>query len=47
MDDMPTLDVFILTFNAAKHDINIPVFARHLYNAFGQIGSRLPELLVV
>ncbi|KAI1779406.1 DNase I-like protein [Hypoxylon cercidicola] len=47
MNETPTLDVFILTFNAAKHRINIPVFARHLYNAFGQNASRLPELLVI
>ncbi|XXH05853.1 serine/threonine protein kinase [Hypoxylon texense] len=47
MNDIPTLDVFILTFNAAKHHINIPVFARHLYNAFGQNASRLPELVVI
>ncbi|KAI0169735.1 DNase I-like protein [Hypoxylon sp. FL1284] len=47
MNEIPTLDVFILTFNAAKHQINTPVFARHLYHAFGQNASRLPELVVV
>ncbi|KAI6088399.1 DNase I-like protein [Hypoxylon rubiginosum] len=46
-NETSTLDVFILTFNAAKHHINIPVFARHLYNAFGQNASTLPELVVI
>lgn len=41
------LDVFILTFNAAKREIDVPVFARHLYNSFGQNTSSLPELLVM
>ncbi|KAI0110971.1 DNase I-like protein [Hypoxylon sp. NC0597] len=47
MTPIPTLDVFILTFNAAKREINIPVFARHLYNAFGQNATTLPELVVI
>ncbi|KAI1079603.1 DNase I-like protein [Whalleya microplaca] len=47
MDSIPMLDVFVLTFNAAKNQINIPVFARHLYNAFGQNASSLPELVVI
>ncbi|KAI1392259.1 DNase I-like protein [Hypoxylon trugodes] len=47
MEPVPTLDVFILTFNAAKRQINIPVFARHIYNAFGQNASTLPELVVI
>ncbi|KAI2617060.1 DNase I-like protein [Hypoxylon sp. NC1633] len=47
MVSIPTLDVFILTFNAAKHQINVPVFARHLYDAFGQNASTLPELVVI
>ncbi|KAI1374899.1 DNase I-like protein [Hypoxylon crocopeplum] len=47
MDPIPTLDVFILTFNAAKRQINVPVFSRHLYNAFGQNASTLPELVVI
>ncbi|KAI0838208.1 DNase I-like protein [Hypoxylon sp. FL0890] len=47
MAPIPTLDVFILTFNAAKREINIPVFARHLYNAFGQNATSLPELVVI
>ncbi|CAJ2503865.1 Uu.00g112590.m01.CDS01 [Anthostomella pinea] len=42
----PTLDVFILTFNAAKHGINVPVYANHLYHAFGQNATSLPELVV-
>ncbi|KAI1632469.1 inositol 5-phosphatase [Biscogniauxia mediterranea] len=42
----PTLDVFILTFNAAKNQINSTVFAKHLYNAFGQNATSLPELVV-
>ncbi|KAI2637593.1 DNase I-like protein [Hypomontagnella submonticulosa] len=47
MATTPTLDVFILTFNAAKRQISIPAFARHLYNAFGQNASDLPELVVI
>ncbi|KAI1411419.1 DNase I-like protein [Hypoxylon sp. FL1857] len=47
MAPIPTLDVFILTFNAAKREIDIPVFARHLYNAFGQNATTLPELVVI
>ncbi|KAI2470139.1 DNase I-like protein [Annulohypoxylon bovei var. microspora] len=47
MQPVPNLDVFILTFNAAKREIDIPVFARHLYNAFRQNASTLPELLVI
>ncbi|KAK6952159.1 hypothetical protein Daesc_006691 [Daldinia eschscholtzii] len=47
MDPIPTLDVFILTFNAAKRQIHVPAFARHLYNAFGQNASHLPELVVI
>lgn len=41
------MDVFILTFNAAKRQINIPVFARHLCNAFGQNATSLPEMVVI
>ncbi|KAI1100987.1 DNase I-like protein [Jackrogersella minutella] len=47
MKPIPTLDVFILTFNAAKREIDIPVFARHIYNAFGQNASSLPEVVVI
>ena len=41
----PTLDLFYLTFNAAKNLINVPVFAHHLYNAFGEDATTLPELV--
>ncbi|KAI5867758.1 DNase I-like protein [Durotheca rogersii] len=44
---VPMLDVFILTFNAAKNEINVPVFARRLYKAFGESASTLPELIVI
>ncbi|KAI1453041.1 DNase I-like protein [Annulohypoxylon moriforme] len=47
MEPVPSLDVFILTFNAAKREIDVPIFARHLYNAFGRNASSLPELLVI
>ncbi|KAL7621274.1 hypothetical protein AAE478_008593 [Parahypoxylon ruwenzoriense] len=47
MDPIPMLDVFILTFNAGKNQINVPVFARHLYNAFSQNASTLPELVII
>ena len=43
----PTADIFILTFNAAKNLINVPVFASHLYNAFSNNATGLPELVVV
>ncbi|KAI8956669.1 DNase I-like protein [Daldinia sp. FL1419] len=44
---VPTLDIFILTFNAAKRQIDSSVFARHIYDAFGQNASNLPELVVI
>ncbi|KAI1291285.1 Endonuclease/exonuclease/phosphatase [Xylaria venustula] len=43
----PTVDVFILTFNAAKQLIEPSVFALHLRDAFGQNAFDLPELVVV
>ncbi len=43
----PTVDLFILTFNAAKHLINVPVFANHLSNAFSNNATNLPELVVM
>ncbi|KAI0476121.1 inositol 5-phosphatase [Xylariaceae sp. FL0804] len=43
----PTLDLFILTFNAAKQQINMPVFGNHLHDAFGKNATTLPELVVV
>ncbi|KAI0487449.1 DNase I-like protein [Xylaria cf. heliscus] len=42
-----SLDVFILTFNAAKEQINPNVFAFHLGNAFAQNATGLPELVVI
>ncbi|RYP06017.1 hypothetical protein DL764_003434 [Monosporascus ibericus] len=42
----PTVDIFILTFNAAKNSINVPGFANHLYNAFHNNATTLPELVV-
>ncbi|KAI1823697.1 DNase I-like protein [Xylaria intraflava] len=42
----PSLDVFILTFNAAKQQINPSIFAHHLRNAFLQNAAELPELVV-
>ncbi|KAI1744448.1 Endonuclease/exonuclease/phosphatase [Xylaria scruposa] len=42
-----SLDVFILTFNAAKEQINPHVFASHLRNAFAQNATGLPELIVI
>ncbi|OTB03999.1 hypothetical protein M426DRAFT_169137 [Hypoxylon sp. CI-4A] len=44
---VPFLDVFILTFNAGKNQINAPIFARHLYDAFLKNASTLPELVVI
>ncbi|KAI8951611.1 DNase I-like protein [Xylaria longipes] len=41
------LDVFILTFNAGKEQINPYVFATHLRNAFAQNSTSLPELVVI
>jgi hypothetical protein len=42
-----SLDVFILTFNAAKQQVDAPTFARHLRNAFTQNATTLPELVVL
>ncbi|KAI1345543.1 Endonuclease/exonuclease/phosphatase [Xylaria sp. FL0043] len=42
-----SVDLFILTFNAGKAQINDAVFARHLRNAFARNASALPEILVV
>ncbi|KAI1092168.1 DNase I-like protein [Rostrohypoxylon terebratum] len=47
MESATYLDVFVLTFNAAKREIDVPVFARHLHHAFGQNASSLPDLLVI
>ncbi|RYP69969.1 hypothetical protein DL771_005760 [Monosporascus sp. 5C6A] len=44
---LPTVDIFILTFNAAKNLINVPSFANHLYNAFSNNATTLPELVVI
>ncbi|RYP26810.1 hypothetical protein DL768_011528 [Monosporascus sp. mg162] len=44
---LPTVDIFILTFNAAKNSINVPGFANHLYNAFHNNATTLPELVVL
>ncbi|KAH8157390.1 hypothetical protein CIB48_g10861 [Xylaria polymorpha] len=44
---MSSLDVFILTFNAAKEQINSAVFAAHLRDAFAQNATSLPELVVI
>ncbi|KAI2632751.1 DNase I-like protein [Xylaria nigripes] len=41
-----SLDVFILTFNAGKQQIDPPTFAYHLRNAFLQNATNLPELIV-
>lgn len=42
---MATLDLFYLTFNAAKNEISVPAFADHLSRAFGQNDTALPELV--
>ncbi|KAK7752503.1 hypothetical protein SLS62_005471 [Diatrype stigma] len=44
---LPTIDTFVLTFNAGKAPINTPVIANHLYNAFGNNATSLPELVVI
>ncbi|KAI1339346.1 inositol 5-phosphatase [Xylariaceae sp. FL0016] len=47
-EPIPIIDVFILTFNAAKSLINVPIFSKHLYDCFGQRSQKaLPELVVV
>ncbi|KAK7962149.1 uncharacterized protein PG986_002974 [Apiospora aurea] len=43
---MASLDTFYLTFNAAKHFISVSAFANHLFRAFGQNATHLPELVV-
>ncbi|KAI8632984.1 DNase I-like protein [Xylariaceae sp. FL1651] len=42
-----SLDLFILTFNAAKHQVHIPTFGHYLRDAFAQNATSLPELVVV
>ncbi|KAJ1335978.1 inositol polyphosphate 5-phosphatase INPP5B/F [Microdochium nivale] len=44
--ELPTADVFVLTFNAQKQLINVPVFATHLFDAFSQHAGALPDLVV-
>ncbi|KAF2970928.1 hypothetical protein GQX73_g2642 [Xylaria multiplex] len=46
-DKAPSLDVFILTFNAGKARINPSILALHLRNAFAQNATDLPELVVI
>ena len=46
------VDLFILTFNAAKNLIDVPVFSAHLAGALGQDrslshGDGLPDLVVL
>ena len=41
------LDLFILTFNAAKNLIDVPVFGAHLGGALGQNGDGLPDLVAL
>lgn len=41
------VDLFILTFNAAKNLIDVPVFGAHLAGALGQSGDELPDLVVL
>lgn len=41
------LDLMVLTFNCAKTLINVPVFARHLQDAFGKNASGLPDVIVL
>ncbi|KAI0018072.1 DNase I-like protein [Xylariomycetidae sp. FL0641] len=43
----PSLDLFVLTFNAAKHSIDVPVFVHHLHEAFRHNATDLPELVVL
>lgn len=45
--ELPTADVFVLTFNAQKQLINVPVFATHLFDAFSQHAGALPDLVVL
>ncbi|KAI0424293.1 Endonuclease/exonuclease/phosphatase [Xylaria sp. FL1042] len=42
-----SVDVFILTFNAGKAQINDSIFALHLRNAFAKNATALPEILVI
>lgn len=41
------LDLMVLTFNCAKTFINVPIFARHLQDAFGKNASGLPDVIVL
>ncbi|KXJ94162.1 inositol 5-phosphatase [Microdochium bolleyi] len=46
LEQLPTADVFVLTFNAQKQLINVPVFATHLLDAFSEHAGALPDLVV-
>lgn len=44
---VPSLDVFILTFNAAKERIDAQTFASHLRHAFSHNATGLPDVVVL
>ncbi|KAH7037536.1 Endonuclease/exonuclease/phosphatase [Microdochium trichocladiopsis] len=46
LEPLSTADVFVLTFNAQKQLINVPVFATHLLDAFTHHAAALPDLVV-
>ncbi|KAK5633918.1 hypothetical protein RRF57_009632 [Xylaria bambusicola] len=46
-DTTASLDLFILTFNAGKEQINPSVFAVHLRDAFAKGADDLPEIIVI
>ncbi|KAI0405592.1 Endonuclease/exonuclease/phosphatase [Xylaria palmicola] len=46
-DPVPSLDLFVLTFNAGKERIDPAAFAYHLADAFGQRAAFFPDLVVI
>ena len=41
------LDLMVLTFNCAKNLIDVPVFAKHVQDAFGKNATGLPDVIVL
>jgi len=48
VEAIPAADLLVLTFNAQKQLINVPVFASHLLDVFLQhAAAALPDLVVL
>ncbi|KAI1320428.1 DNase I-like protein [Xylariaceae sp. FL0255] len=47
MASTDTLDLFIVTFNAGKKQVNTSIFGQHVHGAFARNGPGLPDLVVI